>query len=277
MNPFDVLCCSPNTGGSPRSVVRWSAALLLALAPVGGLAQAQDGSSVRRAERGVNTSAAQNGERAVPFRLLRPLRTFRGQPVQVGSVGRRELSIGVVRAIRADGSKSIGVVRPIRNTFEPTPPLNSGRVVASGPAGSAARSKPAPTAPGPDHYPTVLVPGIDSGGLGTASLQIFAGQPRPVAQGANPWDLLNAGRYHAAAERFNPAGDAADRTGAALASMLAGDLVAAAATLPAEPVLPQGVNLDRSTVMRLRQVAAVFFAQDPVTRDALTALLNTRK
>ncbi len=285
MNGLEMLCCRPLTGVSsrlpraPRWGVRWSAVLLLAAAPLGVAAQAraqaagQDGSSVRRVLRGINASAAENGERAVPFRLLRPLRTFRGRAVQVGSQGRRELSIGVVRAIRADGSKSIGVVRPIRNTFEPTPPLNPGRVVASGPA---AGSKPAVAGPGPDSYPAVLVPGIDSGGRGTASLQIFAGQPRPVDEGANAWDLLNAGRYHAAAERFNPSGDVAERTGAALASMLAGDLAAAAATLPDEPVLAQGVNLERPTVMRLRQMAAVFFAHDPATREALTGLLAGR-
>jgi len=208
--------------------------------------------------------------------FFRPLRTFRGQPVRVGPGNRPELSIGVVRAIRADGSKSIGVVRPIRG-FESTPPLNAGGLaVASG-------ADPYAVDPAPDQTPApparVLVPGIAGGPEGTdqvgsASLRVFAGQPRPVVDGADPWGLLNAGRYLAAAERFDATGDDAQRTGAALAAVLSGDLSMGAAVMPDEPVLPAGVSLDANTTLRLRQIRAVFYEDNAAMRGALAGLVN---
>lgn len=273
--------------------------LLLPLAAPGltGVALADDGSSVRRVVRVVPPDAeVVDGPRVVRRTLYRPLRTVRGRAVRVGPGNRPELSIGVVRAIRADGSKSIGVVRPIRSLpacgcpvdaygvaghglwcrhrggfrSTPTPPVQPGGLVASG-GGSAGAGADAPP---PTSTERALVPGIASGGLGAASLQIYAGRPRPVIDGADPWDLLNDGRYRAAAERFDADGNDAQRTGAALAAALSGDLSAATSVMPAEPVLPAGVTLDETTTLRLGQVRDVFFDDDAAMRDALDTLLE---
>ncbi len=275
-----------------------TAALLLAAAPGGlGVALAQDGSSVRRVVRTVPDTAGVE-PRVAGRTFFRPLRTFRGQPVRVGPGNRPELSIGVVRAIRADGSRSIGVVRPIRHAGAcgcgADGLSHAGHKVScehhGGLQATVPRSSVGPAttgSSGSDRYPAdgaassaapveVLVPGIASGGFGSASLQIYVGQPRAVAPGADPWDLLNAGRYRAAAGRFDAEADAGQRTGAALAAALSGALSVAAEAMPAEPVLPEGVTLDPAVVLRLRQVREVFFSDDAAMRSALDTLLRNR-
>ena len=239
-----------------------------------GSALAQDDTSVRRAVRAADQRPV---ERSTFFR---PLRTFRGQPVRVGPGFRSELSIGVVRAIRADGSKSIGVVRPIRGGFghvTPTPPVQPGGLAITRGFAPAPEQVQAPLL-APAEPGRLLVPGIAGAPEPAAgSLQIYFGQPQPVAADADPWGLLNTGRYRAAAERFDGTGDDAQRTGAALAAALSGNLNTAASLMPAAPVLPEGVVLDPATVLRLRQVRAVFYEDNAAMRDALATLLWTEK
>ena len=206
--------------------------------------------------------------------------------MRVGPGNRSELTIGVVRAIRTDGSDSIGVVRPIRSVFTdggyggyvtrtPSPPVQPGGLTVTRGRAASSGFTPADRAAAPsDAAARVLVPGIASSGPGSNSPRIYAGQPRPIVDGADPWDLLNAGRYLAAGEHFDAKGDDAQRTGAALAAALSGDLESAAALMPARPMLPEGSRLDDATVQRLRQVRAVFFKDDAVMRDALTSVLN---
>jgi len=296
----------PGAGAAP--IARWrrlsrlarlSPLMLVLYAAPGfyGAALADDGSSVRRVVRVVPPDAGDADRPWVARRTLyRPLRTVRGRPVRVGRGHAPELSIGVVRAIRADGSRSIGVVRPIRSgpacgcpvnaygvaghglwcrnrggfSATPTPPVQPGGLAQGGGGSKAADAD----APPPTSAARALVPGIQSGGLGVASLQIYSGRPRPVVDGADPWGLLNAGRYRAAAERFDADGDETQRTGAALAAALSGDLKAASSVMPDKPALPAGVTLDQATTLRLRQVREVFFADDAAMRDALTRLLE---
>jgi len=245
-----------------RGLALGAAVLLTSAVPgLTGSALAQDDTSVRRAVRAADQRPV---ERSTFFR---PLRTFRGQPVRVGPGFRSELSIGVVRAIRADGSKSIGVVRPIRGGFghvTPTPPVQPGGLAITRGFAPAPEQVQAPLL-APAEPGRLLVPGIAGAPEPAAgSLQIYVGQPQPVAADADPWGLLKTG-------------DDAQRTGAALAAALSGDLNTAASLMPAAPVLPEGVVLDPATVLRLRQVRAVFYEDNAAMRDALATLLWTEK
>ena len=291
--------------GSPLSRAPLSlAALLLCVVPgldAAAQTQTDGGTAVQRAVRsgpgdagqfeGVRFGAGRfdgvRDSRRLGGRFFRPLRTFRGQPVTVGSGTSSDLSIGVVRAIRADGRESVGVVRAFRggvvdNGFGgfgspflrlPTPPVEQGGLIVN--RGGAASA--APAGPASEAYPQKAVPGVASGGSESAPLQVYAGQPRPVAAGANPWDLLNQGRYRAAGERFDEQGDDAQRTGAALAAALSGDVKTAVALMPARPVLPEGFSLNEATLLRLRQVRSVFFEDNPTMRSALAAVLSARE
>ena len=88
---------------------------------------------------------------------------------------------------------------------------------------------------------------------------------------------MNTGRYLAAGERFDDHGDDAQCTGAALSAALSGDLKTAVALMPAEPVLPEGFELNEATVQRLRQVRSVFFEDNPTMRAALATVLDAGK
>lgn len=217
------------------------------------------------------------------IRLVRPLRTFRGEAVRVGG-SQPELSIGVVRPIREGGStddrviyhrravvdaypdvypyrygrpdESIGVVRAYR-TYDP-PQRSEVVIFRNANAQPTADDNTAVNTLSPDNPAVYAVRSV--GDL-------------PEPQQTDPWALLNAGFYRDARALFaqqEPTPES--RTGQALAATLSGDAQAGASLMPDTPTLGQGVTLSTATRSRIVQSADLFYGDNAEARQALKTL-----
>ncbi len=225
----------------------------------------------------------------------RPLRTFRGETVRLGRYAESEKSIGVVRPLREtpDARARYGYSRlhgtdryvPARVVYDRsryyTPDKSIGVVRAyrhyDPPQRFAPVTSTNPNALSPEPRRAVSTPASDAP-VPSIDVTAVSSVEIPEAQRDDPWALLNDGYYREARQQFASLGnvnDTATRTGHALAAALSGDLVGGRALMPDQPVLPDGQTLRPATLERLDLTRQVLYADQPPMQAKLQSILGT--
>ncbi|MEM7626113.1 MAG: hypothetical protein AAF333_10985 [Planctomycetota bacterium] len=240
----------------------------------------------------------------------RPLRTFRGDTVRVGRAAPNDLSIGVVRPIRAETRRrggdcdqrgfsrtrfgvsrfntfnsrftgpndlSIGVVRAFRrhDPVERFAPVTHTNPLAQDEPVAASTSTAAPAY---EAQPATVGPLFPLHGAEVVAVREVA--PTPDIDPQDPWALLNVGRYRDALDRFGThvANDTPEtQTGRALAAALSGDLARGAEFMPEAPVVPAGLVLNAATAQRIELTRQFLYEDDPAAQVKLRRLLDVAK
>lgn len=276
-----------------NSPARWGlpTAFALGMAVAAPAALADDGEMVQTQSDDTAQVQESQPQRSVIVTNVRPLRTFRGEAVNVYTNNQSEQSIGIVRPLRTSplndyrtnysrinrfdrsdrwvqreialgridpNDKSIGIVRQYRYPVAVERPSPGVLIFRN------------PNPVSPDSFAT------SSPAAGDAeTYEVRTVEDLEASAQSDPWALLNEGFYRDALKLFGAGAkdDVATQTGVALATALSGDLAGATELMPDTPSLPKGVELSKATQQRIDQFTQFFYEDDAAMRDALRSLL----
>lgn len=237
----------------------------------------------------------------------RPLRTFRGDSVRIGSYADDEKSIGVVRALRstpgydqreaysrlnrADRSDRWYDRHVSRRSIlldayrDPYPRIEQSIGVVR-----SFRDYQPPQRNLPETFTNDNAPGSSSQDKesqnraasstqapGDFNVTAVTAVEVPAAVRDDAWALLDQGYYREARQRFaamSTADDATTLTGHALSAALSGDLQGGSALMPRAPMLPEGMMLSPAAAQRMQQTREFLYADNTAMQDALQSLLD---